>query len=562
MIPRLGAILVNRGLVSEAALEAALAVRSDENALLGEILLRQRVISEEDLCAALKEQTGVDYRTLDWTSLDPQIGQLIPEAVARGRQVLPVAVEDQKLMVAMVATDDLEAISEVELLTGYPVEPVGTSPAQMLAALERCFDETITAQQTIIDMRLDEIRSGQPEVTDVDPDHDYKADDAPMVRLVNSLISGSVRMRASDIHLEPQAKCVRVRYRVDGELQEIMTLPRKVLSAVVSRIKVMADMDITEQRRPQDGHISLMEGGRSLDLRVSTIPAVCGEKVVIRIVDRATVQFSFDRLGFPKQECVRIRDMMMHPHGMLLVTGPTGSGKSTTLYAVLTELNQPNRNIVTVEDPVEYQLEGINQIQVNAEFGLSFSSALKYLLRQDPDVVMVGEIRDRETAQTAVQTALTGHLLLSTMHTNDAVGVVTRLTDLGIDLFLLADSLVGVVAQRLVRRNCEKCKEEYEPSSAALEAVAVPGEYPTGSKFLRGAGCDKCSGTGFHGRIPIFESLVLTAGVKRAIERGASTSEIQEIAAGEGMASLQAEGFARALAGETTVEEVRQKIVE
>ncbi len=562
MIPRLGTLLVNRGLLTEQALEAALAVRRDEDTLLGEILLRQGLVSEEDLSAALQEQHGVAYRTLDAESADPQCAQLIPESLARRRLVLPIAVQDERLLLAMVTPDDLEVISEVELLTGYPVEPVGTSSAQMLAALERCYDENVTARQTIIDMRIDEIRSGHAETSDDDSNRSYDPNDAPVVRLVNSVISGGVRVQASDIHLEPQGNHVRVRYRVDGELQEIMTIPRRIMPAVVSRIKVMADMDITERRRPQDGHISLSEAGRSLDLRVSTIPTVCGEKVVARIVDRATSQFDFNRLGFPAQEYRRMRAMMEHPHGMLLATGPTGSGKSTTLYTVLTELNQPNRNIVTVEDPVEYQLEGINQIQVDAEFGLGFASALKYLLRQDPDVIMVGEIRDRETARTAVQAALTGHLLLSTMHTNDAVGVVVRLSDLGVDSFLISDALLGVVAQRLVRRNCEDCKEEYEPTPAALAAVAAHTEVAGEHKFFRGAGCDRCSGAGFLNRIPIFESLVITPAIKQLIERGASTSEIHAVADKEGMVTLATAGFARVLAGETTVEEIRQKIMD
>ena len=562
MIPRLGAVLVNRGLISPEALDAALAVRDDEDALLGEILLRQGAVSEDDLSSALQEQHGVEYRTVDWRSIDPQIAQLIPESLARSRSVLPIGLQDGELTLAMVAPDDLETISEVELLTGYPVTPVGTSSAQVLAALEQYFDENVTTRQTIIDMRVDEIRSGRGELTEEELNRSYDPNDAPIVRLVNSVISGGVRVRASDIHLEPQSNTVRVRYRVDGELQEVMNIPPRIMPAVVSRIKVMADMDITEHRRPQDGHISLTEGGRSLDLRVSTVPTVCGEKVVARIVDRATVKFEFDRLGFPDSESSRIREMMKHPHGMLLVTGPTGSGKSTTLYTILTEINQPNRNIVTVEDPVEYQLDGINQIQVDAEFGLGFASALKYLLRQDPDVIMVGEIRDRETAQTAVQAALTGHLLLSTMHTNDAVGVMTRLSDLGIDSFLISDALLGVIAQRLVRRNCDNCREEYEPSDAALAAVTKHGHYVRDQKFYHGVGCDKCSGTGFHRRIPIFESLVITPEIKKLVESGAATSDIHALASQQGMTTLADAGFARVLTGETTVEEVRQKIVD
>ncbi|UCC99627.1 MAG: Flp pilus assembly complex ATPase component TadA [Phycisphaerales bacterium] len=561
MIPRLGTVLVNRGLITQEALEAALVVRRNEDALLGEILLRQGAITEEGLSGALAEQHGVEYRTVDWETVDSQLIHLVPESLIRARLVLPIAVEDQKLILAMVTPDDLDTISEVELLTGYCVEPVGVSSGQMLFALEQYFDENVTAQQTLIDMRVDEIRSGNTDTTDDHPIQDYDPNDAPVVRLVNSVISGGVRIRASDIHMEPQANEVRVRYRVDGELQEFMTIPRRIISAVVSRIKVMADMDITEYRNPQDGHISLSEEGRLLDLRVSVIPTVCGEKVAIRVLERGTSQFNFKRLGFPEYEFHRIQRMISRPHGMILVTGPTGSGKSTTLYTVLAELNQPNRNIVTVEDPVEYQLEGINQIQVDAEFGLGFASSLKYLLRQDPDVVMVGEIRDRETAEIAVQAAQTGHLLLSTMHTNDAVGIVTRFADLGVDSFLIADALVGVAAQRLVRRNCEKCKEEYEPTPAALRAVVPDKCQDNGYKFFRGTGCNKCSGSGFHGRLPIFETLVITLRLKEAIERNTSTSEIRAIAEEEGMITLAAAGFDRVRAGETTVEEVRQKII-
>ncbi len=561
MIPKLGKVLIDRGLLSSQALDAALAVRSDEDALLGEILLRQGAISEEDLSAALQEQHGVDFRSLGVESADAQLAQLIPESLARSRLALPIAVDGTTLILAMVRPDDLDTITEIELLTGYSVDAVVTSSVQMLAALERCFDENVAARQTLVEMRIDEIRSGNAEIADVDVDQNYDANDAPVVRLVNSIISGAVKARASDIHVEPLGCSVRVRYRVDGELQEVMTIPPRILPAVVSRVKVIADMDITEHRRPQDGHISHTESGRSLDLRVSTIPTVCGEKVVARIVDRAACNFDFDKLGFPEDEYRRISAMMSHPHGMLLVTGPTGSGKSTTLYTVLTELNRPNRNVVTVEDPVEYQLEGINQIQVDAEFGMGFASALKYLLRQDPDVIMIGEVRDRETAAISVQAALTGHLLLSTMHTNDAVGVVTRLADLGIDSFLIADALVGVVAQRLVRRNCDHCREPYDPSPVALEAFTsfMPsGDDPS---FVRGAGCEKCGGSGYLGRMPVFESLVITPTITQAIERGATSSEIQHVAQEEGMQTLIAAGFGRALAGDTTVEEVRQKIL-
>ena len=561
MIPRLGKVLVDRGLITQVALETALAAPRDEETLLGELLVRQGAITDDDLTLALQAQHGVDYQALNWDSIDPQYAHLIPESLARGRLALPIGLEDQSLVVAMATPDDLETITEIELLTGYPVRPVGCSPMQMLAIVEKCFDEKLTARQTLIDMRVEEIRSGHADTVDEDEGQSYDANDAPVVRLVNSVITGAVRARASDIHLEPQANHVRIRYRVDGELQEAMNVPRRIMSAVVSRIKVMADMDITEHRRPQDGHISIAEGGRSLDLRVSTIPTVCGEKVVARIVDRAASHFEFDRLGFPKPEALRIREMMKNPHGMILVTGPTGSGKSTTLYTVLTELNEPQRNIVTVEDPVEYRLDGVNQIQVDAEYGLGFAGALKYLLRQDPDVVMVGEIRDRETAQTAVQAALTGHLMLSTMHTNDAVGAVTRLSDLGIDTFLMGDALIGVVAQRLVRRICENCKEPYQPSAAALEAVATTGVSARDATFHRGAGCDKCGNTGFQRRIPIFETLVVTPSIKQLVERGAPTTEIQSVAQGEGMITLAVAGFARALGGETTVEEVRQKIV-
>ncbi|WP_040769796.1 GspE/PulE family protein, partial [Novipirellula maiorica] len=410
---------------------------------------------------------------------------------------------------------------------------------------------------TIVDMKLAELRELQASGEDVNPSAvAVDQEDAPVVRLVQAILSGAATAGASDVHLEPFKPEMRVRYRVDGELQQVMTIPNHIEESVISRIKVMADMDTTENRRPQDGHLNVYENGKRVGFRVSGIPTVDGQKLVLRLLNEGGKTFSLDGLGMMPRNLTSLREMIDKPHGMFVVTGPTGSGKSTTLYAVLQHLNGDDRNIVTVEDPVEYRLPGINQVQSDSEFGMGFANALKYIMRQDPDVIMVGEIRDSETATTAVQAALTGHLMISTLHTNDAVGAVQRLSDLGVDNFKIAGSLLGSVAQRLLRRVCENCKMPVAPNHNLLDALDPDETISRSADFFRGEGCKKCLGTGFSGRLPIFEIMPITPEITMAIEAGVPHSKLYEMSVAAGMVGLANAGLEQAVAGRTSLEEV------
>jgi type IV pilus assembly protein PilB len=455
----------------------------------------------------------------------------------------------------MLAPDDIETIAEVELMTGYTVEPVIAQEAELMAAIDRGYDGRSIARQTIVDMKLEEL--SKLDLTDEVIEADVVEDEeAPVVRLVQGILEGAHDAGASDIHLEPHQPEMRVRYRVDGELQQIMTIPAHIEPAVVARIKVMAEMNTTETRRAQDGHITLSGDVKRINFRVSSIPTVGGEKLVLRLLDEGSKTFSLEQLGILEKDIQRLQQIIDRPHGMFIVTGPTGSGKTSTLYAVLSQLNGVERNIVTVEDPVEYRLPGINQIQNNNEFGLGFANALKYIMRQDPDVIMVGEIRDQETATVAVQAALTGHLLISTLHTNDAPSAVTRLNDLGIDHFKLAGAMVGSIAQRLLRKLCPFCKQACKPNSELVERLHVTPDMLANHTFYRAVGCKKCLNTGYAGRLPIFEIMNVSGQVMTAIERGLPVSKIRELAVEEGMTELLQSGLYQASIGVTTLEEV------
>jgi type IV pilus assembly protein PilB len=447
------------------------------------------------------------------------------------------------------------------LITGYHVEPVVALEAPVQAALDRGFDERIVARQTIVDMKMADLEAAEEAVeeelvTDASEDQEQ----APVVRLVRAILMGAINANTSDIHLEPHVPEMRVRYRVDGELQPVMTIPNHIEEAVVARIKVMADMDTTESRRPQDGHLSVQEGGTKVNFRVSTIPTVGGEKVVMRLLDEGSKTFELQHLGMSERDLKAIGSLIDRPHGMIVVTGPTGSGKSTTMYAVLSKLNSVSRNIVTVEDPVEYRLPGINQVASDNEHGLGFANALKYIMRQDPDVIMLGEIRDHETASTAVQAALTGHLLISTLHANDAVGAVARLDDLGVDSFKIGGALLGSIAQRLLRQICAECKEPIEPNESLLKTLCKDRKPPTDAAYYRGRGCKKCLGTGYSGRIPIYEIMVVTPALAEGIESGLPHTKLRQIALSEGMVELAAAGMEQVLNGRTTLEEVFYKL--
>ncbi len=558
---RLGDILVQRNLITQNQLESALAAQGAERGLLGQILLRRGLISLQQLGEALAQQYGVPYMDVVPQAVNPQITRLLPESLARKHACVPVAVSGSDLKLAMVAPDDIETISEAEMITGYHIEPVVALEGPVQAVIDRGFDDRLVARQTIVDMKMSDLEAAEEseddemvaQVTSVE-------EQAPVVRLVRAILMGAINANCSDIHLEPHTPEMRVRYRVDGDLQQIMTIPNHTEEAVVARIKVMADMDTTESRRPQDGHLSLIEGGTRVNFRVSTIPTVGGEKVVMRLLDEGNQIFELEGLGLGQRDLKAIQTLIDKPYGMIVVTGPTGSGKSTTMYSVLSKLNSTSRNIVTVEDPVEYRLPGINQVASDNDHGLGFANALKYMMRQDPDVIMVGEIRDHETATTAVQAALTGHLLISTLHTNDAVGAIARLSDLGIDGFKVGGALLGVIAQRLLRSICSECKEPVEPNESLLRQLTRGQEPPADTIYYRGRGCKKCLGSGYSGRLPIYEIMTVSPTIAEAIEKGVPATKIREIACREGMVELGNAGMEQVIAGRTTLEEVFFKL--
>ena len=558
---RLGDILISKGFITQSQLDAALAAQGSERGMLGQILLRRGLVSLDQLGDALSEQYGVPYMELIPQAINPQVTRLLPEELARERSCVPVGASDGELCLAMVAPDDIDTISETELITGYHVQPVVALDSAVQAVLDRGFDDRQTARQTIVDMKMSDLEKAE-EATEEDltPSVVAEEEQAPVVRLVRSILMGAINANCSDVHLEPHVPEMRVRYRVDGELQSVMTIPNHTEEAVVARIKVMADMDTTENRRPQDGRLTITDAGARVNFRVSTIPTVSGEKVVMRLLDEGGKTFELAGLGLAKSDLKTIQELIDKPHGMIVVTGPTGSGKSTTMYSVLSKLNSVNRNIVTVEDPVEYRLTGVNQVASDNEHGLGFANALKYIMRQDPDVIMVGEIRDHETASTSVQAALTGHLLISTLHTNDAIGSIARLGDLGIDDFKIGGALLGSVAQRLLRSICNECKEPVIPNDHLWTRLMGDKDPPDDALFYQGRGCKKCLGTGYSGRIPIFEILVMTPELAEAVERGAPASRLREIALEQGMRELAEAGMEQVYAGNTTIEEVFYKL--
>lgn len=558
---RLGDILIQRGHITPNQLDAALAAQGTERGMLGQILLRRNLVSIDQLGDALAEQYGVPYLDLVPQAVNPQIARLLPEDLARERSCVPVGVSGGDLQLAMVAPDDIDTISETELITGYHVHPLVALDNAVQAALDRGFDDRLTARQTIVDMKLADLATAEhSEDDEMVATVVAEEEQAPVVRLVTSILTGAINAGCSDIHLEPHVPEMRVRYRVDGELQPVMTIPNHTEEAVVARIKVMADMDTTENRRPQDGRLTLVEGGARVNFRVSTIPTVGGEKVVMRLLDEGGKTFELKSLGLSERDLKNVQELIDKPHGMIVVTGPTGSGKSTTMYSILSKLNAVNRNIVTVEDPVEYRLTGINQVASDNDHGLGFANAMKYIMRQDPDIIMLGEIRDHETASTGVQAALTGHLLISTLHTNDSIGAVQRLNDLGVDNFKIAGALLGSIAQRLLRSICLECKEPIAPNQQLWTKLMGEVPVPTDKSFFRGRGCKKCLGSGYSGRLPIYEIMMTTPELADAIESGVPASKVREIAEKQGWISLAEAGIDQVFAGRTTLEEVYYKL--
>jgi type IV pilus assembly protein PilB len=554
---QLGEVLLEEQLVSAADLQRAREEQDRSGKSLGRVLVELGLLDEAGLVSALAKRLGLDFVDLDDRLIEPQVAALVPESLARRYGLVPVDIDDRgRLRIAMSDPSNVLALDDVRTATDREVVAVVATRAAIQGAIERFLGK---------DDGFDDMPDGFGQ--DDEESADLEAlvsvvDDAPIVRFVNALISQAVRDGASDIHIEPQERDVRIRYRVDGVLHQVMTQSRKIHPAVVSRLKIMADINIAERRIPQDGRISLRTGGKQIDLRVSTLPTVYGEKVVMRILDAASVVLELSELGFMDHNYARFESSFLKPYGMILVTGPTGSGKSTTLYATLNVINKPEVNIVTTEDPVEYRLAGISQVQINPKAGLTFPAALRSILRQDPDVVLVGEMRDHETAHIGMEAALTGHLVLSTLHTNDAPSAVTRLTEMGIDPFLVASAIDCVLAQRLVRKLCVKCKEPYEPSPEQLKVAGLPwGDEDALPTLFRPVGCPACAKTGYRGRVAVHEVMLVTEEIERLIVEHASTDEIAKFAMAQGMRTMREDGLAKVLLGRTTLEEVARVIV-
>jgi type IV pilus assembly protein PilB len=552
----LGDILVEENLITQEQLATAAAEQERLGRSLGRVLIEMGMIKEPDLVAALARQVGLDFIDLDEYQIDPNAVSMLPEQVARRYRALPIGFENSHLLVAMSDPANVFALDDIRTITGMEVKPVVATVADVDAAIRRYgqFEQSATDIAT-------EASSQADDASDLD-DIPAAVEDAPIVRLVNLLITQAVTDRASDIHIEPMERDIRIRYRIDGVLHEVMRSPKNIQNGLISRLKVMADINIAERRVPQDGRVSLVVGGKGVDLRMATLPTVYGEKVVIRILDKTSALLRLGELGFMDESYDRYEDAFRKPYGTVLVTGPTGSGKSTTLYATLNIINSSERNIITIEDPVEYRLSGINQMQVNTKAGLHFSTALRSILRADPDVVLIGEIRDRETALIAVEAALTGHLVLSTLHTNDAASAITRLIEMGVEPYLVASALDCVVAQRLGRKLCNRCKEGYRPTEAELEGAGFS-EDLVGSiqELYRPVGCPSCGKTGFHGRMGLYEVMPVTEEIEQLAVERRSSDEVRRLAMKQGMITLREDGLEKVRMGMTSLEEIFRVVV-
>ena len=531
------------------ALERALGEAEATGRSIRAVLINDNIVTEDELTAASAEANGFTFVDLAGFRIDPAATNAIPLTMVLRHRVVGLTIDDHEIVVGITDPDDIVALDDVRAATGLLVRPVVVARTEMRKVIERLRREETDLGDLASSLRSDETSAVSNLLSD--------DDDAPIVRYINSLLEQAIQNRASDLHLEPTEHDLRVRYRIDGVLHEIDRVPRDVQGALVSRLKIMSNVDITERRVPQNGRITVELRQRKVDLRLATLPTVWGEKVVLRVLDTGGIDLQLRKLGFTERNHERFSKSFNKPHGMVLVTGPTGSGKSTTLYATLTEISKPTINIITVEDPVEYRLPGINQVQVDAKAGMTFAAVLPAILRSDPDVVLIGEIRDRVTAQLAVEASLTGHLVLSTLHTNDAPSAVTRLIEMGIEPFLVGSSLDAVLAQRLARRLCEWCKETYPPSEEELVAARWPEDALGVPRTLfKAVGCKSCSNTGYRGRLALHEVMPVTEEIERLAVKRASAKEIHAIAIVEGMHDLRVDGLFKAMEGQTSVTEV------
>ncbi|MFJ8098797.1 GspE/PulE family protein [Lysinibacillus sp. NPDC096212] len=541
---RLGDLLVESGVITNVQLEFALTNKTKDEKL-GDFLIKENILTEQQLIEVLEFQLGIPHIHLNQYSISPDLLQLVPAELAKRTNIIPIRREKNKLFIAMADPMDYFAIEEVRMATGCQIETSIAAKDDLYRTLTKYYDLQESMEAALLDIGA----------TVAETQEEIEREDSPIVRLVNQIIANGVAQRASDIHFDPQETELRVRYRVDGVLRTERSLPKHMQNIVLARIKIMGNLNITENRIPQDGRIKTNVNFRPVDIRLSTLPTVYGEKVVMRILDLSNVANSIDKLGFTEQNEALFRNMIANPNGILLITGPTGSGKSSTLYAALTNLNEEGVNIITVEDPVEYQLDGINQIQVKEEVGLTFATGLRSILRQDPDIVMIGEVRDFETAQIAVRASLTGHLVLSTLHTNSAVESISRLQDMGIEPFLLSSSLVGIMAQRLVRRICRDCGEDYTFTNHELEIMRNNGIEGV-TRGRRGRGCPSCNQTGYRGRMAIHEILPIDRNIKEMILSRSSDSVIRDYMKQEGYYTLLVDGLLKVVEGLTTTSEV------
>jgi len=547
----LGEILVQEGLTTSDVVQRGLARAQTSGERIGEALVALGAVTEDDVLRALSLQQNLPYL---WREEFPSSVPMLKNVSAkylRQVRVCPISVDGNVLTVASADPLNTLVTDELRQATGLNVKVVISAAAAITEAIDRTYEGASSPLKRIAEGMDDDGDAGGDE--DLNHLRDM-AFEAPVVRLVNLLVENAISAEASDIHIEPFEDTLRIRYRIDGILYEQEAPPRRLQAAVTSRIKIMAEMNIAERRLPQDGRIRVTLHGQRVDIRVSTMPTVHGESIVMRLLQRASVFHPLEQLGFPAALLKRFQALIKRPHGILLVTGPTGSGKTTTLYAALDKINAPGVKIITVEDPVEYQLKGVNQIAVKPKIGLTFAQGLRHIVRQDPDVILVGEIRDLETAEIAIQASLTGHLVFSTLHTNDAPGAITRLQDMGVEGYLVASVLEGVLAQRLVRRICPACRVPDTPSQADLDALGI--EAPPGTELFRGKGCDECRGTGYRGRSGIYELFTIDEDARSLILRHASTRDIRQHAIQRGMVTLRLDGYKRACEGVTTIEEI------
>jgi type IV pilus assembly protein PilB len=565
MSEKLGELLVKSNFITSQQLGKALEDQKASGGKLGDSLIRLGLVKEGELVGFLSKQYGMPSVNLAELKISPDVIKIIPNDVAIKYQVIPVSLKNSTLIVAMVDPSNIFAIDDIKFLTGYRIEPMITSESAMAHALDTYYGTTKGLSSILQGIEAEDLQvSGDEESIDIG-NLQKASEDAPVIKLVNAIFTEAIKKRASDIHIEPYEKFLRIRFRIDGTLYEIMQPPLKMKNALVSRLKIMSRLDIAERRLPQDGRIKLkMARGEEMDVRVSILPTLFGEKVVLRLLDKSNLQLDMTKLGFEASQLKEFKEAIYKPYGMVLVTGPTGSGKTTTLYSALSELNKITDNISTAEDPVEFNLPGINQVQIHEEIGLTFANALRSFLRQDPDIILVGEIRDFETAEIGIKAALTGHLVLSTLHTNDAPSSINRLLNMGIEPFLVSSAINLIVAQRLVRKICSECKVPITIAADSFAKLGIPPEEYEQYKnitFYKGTGCDACNNTGYKGRIALYEVVTVTDPIKELILQGASALEIKREAISQGMITLRRSGIKKLLEGVTSIEEVLKTTV-